>query len=65
MTTTNEVSWLVEKRVANTDHWGVVSKADSRSAAVAAARGVEGGECTGVRVTGPGPYATHEVVRGC
>jgi hypothetical protein len=65
MTTINEVSWLVEKRVANTDHWGVVAKADSRSAAYAAARCVEGGECTGVRVVGPGPYATPDVVRGC
>lgn len=42
--------WRIEKRVANTEHWGVVGYAATRDEAARAARTVLGGASTGVRI---------------
>ena len=59
------MTWRVEKRVANTEVWGVVDYATSREDAVRIAREVLGGQSTGVRIVRvDDPYATPETIVG-
>ena len=59
--------YVVQKRVANTEHWGTIADGhfDTRDEAIEAAYDVDGGPSTGVRIIGPdGPWDV-EVVVGC
>ncbi len=46
----NDLTYAIEKRIANTERWGNVGYADSRENAISHARGVLGGASTGVRI---------------
>ncbi len=68
---TQEINYRIEKRVANTEHWGTVGYADTRENAIDAARAVEGGRHTGVRIVALDPATgwreggATELVVGC
>lgn len=67
MTTLAEKTYRVEKRVANTDHWGIVAGGYplSREAAIEMAKQVVGGEATGVRICDTSsPYNEPELIVG-
>lgn len=58
-------TYRVEKRVANTTHWGVVGYAATPREAAEAARSVPGGASTGVRICRTDdPYAEPIVIVG-
>jgi len=61
------MSYRIEKRVANTDHWGVVETTiATRDEAIAAAHAVVGGQATGVAIVeNDDPYAAREIIIGC
>ena len=70
----SRLRYRIEKRVANTEYWGCVGYADTRAHARAAARTVEGGPSTGVRIVviDPDPQgrwtgedADIELIAGC
>lgn len=70
MKTTNachvdDKQWRIEKRVANTDRWGVVGFAGTKEGAIAKAQTVIGGQSTGVRICQTDtPHRTPTVVVG-
>lgn len=59
------MTYVVQKRVANTEHWGTVASGLTRDEVVSRAKTVEGGKSTGVRIVADSPYAEPEIIVGC